>query len=76
MLMFKDKFRSNFSTGELDAQTCLVWFGDVPKMSIESHLSLAYGAFQNLRNMPQEHIDDFFAAYKHLEGRRHINLSV
>lgn len=31
------------------------------------HLSLAYGAFQNLRNMPQEHIDDFFAAYKHLE---------
>ena len=34
------------------------------------HLSLAYGAFQNLRNMPQEHIDDFFAAYKHLEARR------
>ena len=43
------------------------------KLSIELHLSLAYGAFQNLRNMPQEHIDDFFAAYKHLQGRRHIN---
>ena len=37
-----------------------------------AHLSLAYGAFQNLRNMPQEHIDDFFAAYKHLEVRRHV----
>ena len=37
------------------------------------HLKLAYGAFQKLRDMPQEHIDDFFAAYKHLEERTHIH---
>ena len=36
------------------------------------YLKVVYAAFQELRNMPQEHIDDFFEAYKHLEERTHI----
>ena len=33
------------------------------------NLNKGWVAFQQLRNMPQEHIDDFFAAYDHLEAR-------
>ena len=50
-----------------------VYFSYVSLSPYWDHLKLAYGAFQNLRNMPQEHIDDFFAAYKHLEERTHIH---
>ena len=36
------------------------WWGNINK---------AWVAFQQLGDMPQEHIDDFFAAYDHLEAR-------
>ena len=32
-----------------------------------THARTAYTAFQELRHLPQEHIDDFFAAYEQLE---------
>ena len=36
------------------------------------YLKVVYAAFHELLTLPQEHIDDFFEAYKHLEERKHI----
>ena len=39
------------------------------------NLSKGWVAFQQLQNMPQEHIDDFFAAYDHLEVSKQCGAS-
>ena len=35
------------------------------------HIRLGYDALQQLNDLPQEHIDDFFEAYKRLSVRTH-----